>query len=60
MGESRDWYAKEISQTQARTHKAEASTSLWIEGQAGLHGEFEDIQGHTERLCVKNKQTNLK
>ena len=29
--------------------------SLWIQGQPGLHSEFQDSQGYTEKHCLKNK-----
>lgn len=41
------------------TREAEASRSLQVQGQPGLHREFKDSQGYEEKLCLK-KQTNKK
>lgn len=32
----------------------EAGTSLWVQSQPGLHGEFQASQGYSD--CLKNKQ----
>jgi hypothetical protein len=29
-----------------------------VQGQPGLQSKFQDIQGYTEKHCLKNKQTN--
>lgn len=41
------------------TQEAEASRSLQVQGQPGLHREFQDSQGYEEKLYLK-KQTNKK
>jgi hypothetical protein len=34
---------------------------FWVQGQPGLQSEFQDIQGYTEKPCLKtNKQANKK
>jgi hypothetical protein len=35
------------------TWEAEASSSLWVQGQPGLHNEFQDSQGYKVRPCLK-------
>ena len=38
------------------TWEAEASGSLWDQGQPGLQSEFQDSQGYTEKLCLRKKK----
>ena len=33
---------------------------FWVRGQHGLHSEFQDCQGHTEKPCLKNKKQKTK
>lgn len=41
------------------TQEAEAGESLWVQGQPGLHSEFLDSQGYTEKPCLE-KKTKIK
>lgn len=45
-----------------RTPEAEASSSLLLWGQFGLHNKFLDSQGNTEKPCLEepSKQTKIK
>ena len=36
------------------TQEAEAGQSLGVQGQPGLHSEFQDSQGYTETRCLSN------
>jgi hypothetical protein len=38
------------------TQEAGASTSLWVQGQPGLQGKFQDSQGYIEKLYLKKKK----
>jgi hypothetical protein len=29
---------------------------FWVQGQPGLHSEFQDSQGYTEKPCLDKKQ----
>jgi len=42
------------------TGEAETGRSLWVQGQSGLQGEFQDIQGYTEKSRLKTKQNKTK
>ena len=42
------------------TLEAEAGESLWVQGQPGLHSEFQDSLGYTEKPCLKTKQNKTK
>jgi hypothetical protein len=37
----------------SRTQEAEAGGSLRVQGQPGVHSEFQDSQGYLERTCLK-------
>jgi hypothetical protein len=42
--------------------RREKQANLWVWGQPGLQSEFQDSQGYTERLCLKqnnNKKNTL-
>jgi hypothetical protein len=36
--------------------EAEASGCLRVQGQPGLHKEFQDSQGYTEKPCLEKKE----
>jgi hypothetical protein len=40
--------------------RRQRQADLWVRGQPGLHSEFQDSQGYTEKPCLKKnkKQTN--
>jgi hypothetical protein len=38
------------------TWEVEAGGSLWVRGQPGLQGEFQDCQDYTEKLCLQNEK----
>jgi hypothetical protein len=41
------------------TQEAEMTGSLWIQGQPGLHSEFQDPQSYMAKTCLgTNKQQN--
>jgi hypothetical protein len=42
------------------TWEAETDGSLLVWGHSGLHREFQNIQGHIERLCLKSKMKQNK
>jgi hypothetical protein len=33
---------------------------FWVRGQPGLHSEFQDSQGYTEKPCLKKKKKRKK
>jgi hypothetical protein len=37
----------------------EVEVDLWVWGQPGLQSEFQDIQGYTEKPCLRKKQNSL-
>jgi hypothetical protein len=37
-----------------RTWETEADRCLWVQEQPGLQSNFQDIQGYTEKPCLKN------
>jgi hypothetical protein len=39
--------------------RRQRQAALWVQGQPGLQSEFQDSQGHTEKLCLE-KKTNKK
>ena len=42
------------------TWEAERQADLCMGGQPGLHSEFQDGQGYTEKSCLKNKTQQQK
>jgi hypothetical protein len=40
------------------TLEGQRQADPWVWGQPGLHSEFQDSQGYTEKPCLKNKQMN--
>jgi hypothetical protein len=43
-----------------RTQEAEAEESLWVQGHLGLHCEFKDSQGYTEKPCLEKHNLKAK
>lgn len=37
------------------TWEAETDGSPWVQGQRGLHSEFQDSQGYVEKFCLNKK-----
>ena len=54
---SRAWWRTPLTPALGRQRQAD----FWVQGQSGLHGEFQDSQGYTEKPRLekqnKNKQT---
>jgi hypothetical protein len=43
--------------------RRQRQADFWVRGQPGLHSEFQDSQGYTEKPCLekqKNKKTKKK
>ena len=59
------WYTKNLATLEriikvmqffhASTWEAESGRSLWVQGQPGLHSEFQASGGYKVRSCLKNK-----
>jgi hypothetical protein len=52
--EAGQWWRTPLIPALGRQRQAD----FWVRGQPGLHSEFRDSQGYTEKPCLKNKQTN--